>query len=61
LETEEGGTPFRSENPRPHLPRRVVPHMLPMAALKVGYPVTYLVQVVSDNGSLQDLWSHADA
>ena len=36
-------------DPRPQLPRRTVPHMLPMSACEIGNPVALLVPVKADD------------
>jgi hypothetical protein len=40
---EERAAPLGRRHPRPHLPRRVVPHVLRVAALELGHPMLFLV------------------
>ena len=47
---QEAATPLSSEHPRPLEPRRVVPHMLGVAAREIGDPITALVLVEADDG-----------
>ena len=42
-----GGAAFGGGDPGPQLPRWIVTHVLRVAALEVGDPVTFLVQVVT--------------
>ena len=42
--------PILCQNPWPIRHRRLVTHMLTMAALEVGHPITILVHMISDNG-----------
>jgi hypothetical protein len=44
-----GRAAFRSLHPGPHLPWRLVSHMLRVPTLKLGYPLTFGVLVKSDD------------
>jgi hypothetical protein len=44
-----GRAALRSLHPGPHLPWRLVTHMLPVPTLKLGYPLTFGVLVKPDN------------
>jgi hypothetical protein len=52
---------FLSQDPGPIRHRRLVPHMLTMAALEVGHPIAKFVQMKSDNGLLHPQASLASA
>jgi hypothetical protein len=46
---DHGGAAFRRLHPGPDLPRRLVPHVLRMAALELGYQVPFGVFVKADD------------
>ena len=46
------GAPFRRRHPLPHLPGRVVPHVLAVAALELGDPVSLLVLMEAGDPAL---------
>jgi len=52
--TEKGVPPFLRQYPRTACHRRLMPHMLAMAAAKVGHPMTFLILVITDNGLLHN-------
>ena len=41
---------FLCQDPGPIRHRRLVTHMLTMATLKIGHPITIFVQVIPNNG-----------
>lgn len=41
---------FAGDNPRSIHERRLMPHMLPMAAGQIGHPVAMFIQMISNNG-----------
>ena len=41
---------FLFQNPGPIRHRRLVTHMLTMATLKIGHPITIFIQMISNNG-----------
>ena len=47
--------PFLTHHPKPDFPRRPVPHMLPVSALQIRYPIPVLVQMKPNNLSLSQL------
>ena len=47
-------SPLAGHDPRPIHKRRLMPHMLPMAAGQIGHPITLFVEVVPDNGLIHD-------
>ncbi len=53
-DAEEGVPPFLRQYPRTACHRRLMPHMLAMAAAKVGHPMTFLILVITDNGLLHN-------
>jgi len=44
-------SPSLRDDPRPHLPRRIVPDVLCVAALQIGDPVTDVVLVISNDAT----------
>jgi hypothetical protein len=46
---------FLDQDPRPICHRWLMAHMLTMAALEIGYPITILVQMKSNNGLMHEL------
>src|SRR5690606_34571080 len=42
---DSGGAPLFRQDPRPIRPRRIVTHVLEMAALQFGHPVSFFVLV----------------
>jgi hypothetical protein len=41
--------PLRSHHPRPHLPRRTMPYVLPMPTVELGNPIAPLILMKPDN------------
>jgi hypothetical protein len=52
--TERGFTPLRGRDPGSVHPRRVVTHVLLMAALELGHPVALLILVVSRDSPVHE-------
>lgn len=52
---------FLCQDPGPIRHRRLVTHMLAMAALEVGHPITILVHMISDNRLMHAQTSFTDS
>lgn len=48
-------SPLGDHDPRPIHKRRLMPHMLPMAAGQIGHPIPMFVEMVSDNGLVHEI------
>jgi hypothetical protein len=46
---DEPRPPLIRNHPRPHLPRRLVPHVLPVPALKLSDPMSFVVLIKPDD------------
>ena len=49
LDSQKSGPALGRQHPRTHLPRRIVPHVLPVPALEIGDPVPFLVGMKPDD------------